>query len=197
MKIKNKTIWDTKSLRRLFSLCVKWLVKQGEGRINKGLIVEVVYGRYSGLGSYHRKWMLIRLPRVEEKSWDGVKSFPPGQLSVLRVAEIFCHEYCHNLGYHHGGELSHYSKPEEFYLEDMSKHFGFKWEEYEIPRKEVKVKPKIDLQLKRYQHVLDTVVEKTKQLKRLQSQLKKWLVKKRRYERVLVAAGKIKEEGGE
>jgi hypothetical protein len=58
--------------------------------------------------------------------------------------------------------LSLHSGADEFYLEDMAKHFGFKWKEFEIPREEVKVKPKSDLQLKRCQHVLEVVEEKTK-----------------------------------
>lgn len=192
MKIKNKTVWDTKSLRRLFSLCVKWMVKCGEKRINKGLVVEMVYGGYSGQGSFYRKWMLIRVPNPKRPSWvDRTGGLPLIRLNTLQVAEIFCHEYCHNLGYRHGGELRRCSTPEDFYLGDMAKHFGFKWEEFEIPKRSVKVKPKIDLQLKRYQHVLKVVEKKTKQLKRIHGQLKKWVAKRKRYERVLVAAGKI------
>ena len=70
-----------------------------------------------------------------------------------------------------------------------------KWAlEYPIIAKEVKLKPKKDLQLKRYENVLKTLKMKMSKLKRLQNQIKKWNQKKRYYEMALVVSGKIKKE---
>jgi len=60
-----------------------------------------------------------------------------------------------------------------------------------LPHISKEKKPKPDLQLKRYQHVLKMVKQKTKQLKRTQTLLKKWTQKKKYYEKVLVAASKL------
>jgi len=65
---------------------------------------------------------------------------------------------------------------------------------YLSEKKEIKAKPREDLQLKRYNRVIEMISQKEKILKRLRNQIKKWSVKKRYYEKVLTATGKLKSE---
>lgn len=65
---------------------------------------------------------------------------------------------------------------------------------YRSEKKAIKIKPKVNLQLKRYEHVIKMIKRKEKILKRLRNQIKKWNQKRKYYERILVANGKIKKE---
>jgi len=68
-------------------------------------------------------------------------------------------------------------------------------DEYQIKKKEIRGKPREDLQLKRYKHVIEMIKQKEKILKRLRNQIKKWNVKRRYYQRILTTTGKLRVKG--
>ena len=188
MKIINKTSWDAKSIKKLLTVALRRNEKI-EGRLTQRnyLEVEIVYSRikhwlpdpnksFSGYAYIGGKYMRLRIPK---------KIVDPRML-----ARIFDHELYHIRGFRHrqmqgvGGRFLNTNNLEVD-----------KWAlEYPIIAKEVKLKPKKDLQLKRYENVLKTLKMKMSKLKRLQNQIKKWNQKKRCYEMALVVSGKIKKE---
>ncbi|GAF91530.1 unnamed protein product, partial [marine sediment metagenome] len=110
------------------------------------------------------------------------------QASPQNVAEVFLHELAHIRGYHHDAIGRYITKADEKRAKEIVGDFKFEMKKPKPP------KPKEDLQVRRYNHVIDMVTAKEKQIKRLQNQLTKWRRKKNYYERTLLAAGKIKEE---
>ncbi len=112
---------------------------------------------------------------------------PRGKIDPRLLARVFKHELDHCRGFKHnqmGGRFL-----------DMGNLEKDNWAlNYPIRQKESKVKPKPDLQLERYNHVLEMLKAKKSQLKRLQNQIKKWNQKRKYYESILIASGKIKEE---
>lgn len=179
MKVKNETEWLTRDLKRVLCEALRRNSKI-EGPLKKwqkkGLIVEIVYSRkgyYSGNAQYNGCWMKLRIPKDKIKKSDFVS--------------LFIHELDHTRGFHHnqiaGGR---YLRTESYpWVEDNTK--------FPIRKKEIIPKEKPDLQIKRYKHVLEIIKQKERIIKRLSNSLKKWRKKRKYYEKVLIAAGKIKE----
>ena len=178
MKVKNETEWLTRDLKRVLCEALRRNSKI-EGPLKKwqkkGLTIEIFYSRkeyYSGNAQYNGCWMKLRIPKDKIKKSDFVS--------------LFVHELNHIRGFHHnqiaGGR---YLRVENHpWAEDDTK--------FPIRRKEIKLKEKPDLQIERYKHVLKMIQQKEKIIKRLNNSLNKWK-EKQKYEKVLIAAGKIKE----
>lgn len=177
MKIQNKTAWLTRDLKRIFCETLR-RNERIEGKLSQyqkqNLLVEVVPARnhLNALAHYNGTWVKIRIRK--------------DKVSKLALAQIFDHEVQHLRGYRH----------ESMRDWDLN-NVGYEWatddKKYPLRKKEpVSPKPKDDLQLKRYQHTIRMVKDKEVKLKRLQTLLKKWKKRKRYYERVLVASGKVK-----
>jgi len=183
MLIKNYTKWDTSDLKKLFSRCIQEVRKiEGEGK-NKGIKIELkndnirkysIRGR-AYIGYY--KMMLkigteVDLTKIEKQE---------------ELAHLFIHEYYHNLGTR--------SQDYKHYTRDFTKRFDYSFtKNYQIGIEKIKPKPKRDLQMERYQRVLGYVKLYQTKTKRVQTLLRKWKQKKKYYEGVLVASGKIKPE---
>lgn len=108
--------------------------------------------------------MMIRLP-VERELW-----------SRVRLAQVFIHEFYHLLGYKHWDYRN--------YRGDLTKSWNVDWVK-EYPIKEKVAPAKQDLQLFRYEHSKKMFERKERALKRLQTSLRKWKQKVRRYETVM------------
>lgn len=200
MKVINETNWQTSDLKKIFIGCCKTKLDSW-----KNLKVEVTYSRsrwihgkarYGG-GLYGRGKVEIFLPRkpINKEYIDArwTEPRPYAYLNFKRVlAWVFIHELCHVVGRRHREMANSYYYEWRFYAHNPGR---MSWVDSLLLReKEIKVKPKVDLQLKRYDHVLATLKDKKSKLKRLQNQIKKWDQKRKYYESVLVANGKIKEE---
>lgn len=209
MKILNKTQWDTNSLKKLFSRALREDEKiQGKLKQRKHLIATITTGRYSGYAFYNGNRMRICIPNGKPKlpSWWNTKKKRGENLSEddqrfyqqqirhaqlllkdmpQKLSRLFLHELDHIRGYHHRE------------MPKSLKAYDVEWAKgYQIIPKQVKApKQKEDIQLKRYNHVLEIIETKQSILKRTQKQMRKWMTKKRYYERVLTVAGKIKKEG--
>jgi hypothetical protein len=168
MKIINKTKYDTKDLRKVFTETLKRNEKfEGKLPQKKKLIVYVKSSRgsnhVSGRAPYNGYWIKIFLPKENP--------------SLEQIAAVFDHEVYHLRGYHHNA-IGRFLKPN--YKEE------FAWAAcYPIKDKQEKKKVKNNLKEQRYQKVLAKIEEKQKAIKRLQNQLKKYILKKKYYERVL------------
>lgn len=203
MKVTNSTKYLTKDLKRIFIECCKLKLDSW-----KNLKVEVTYNKsrwITGLaqfgGGLHDSGGKIQifLPRnfVDKEFIDTRYRFtepkPYAYLNFKQcLAWVFLHELFHTLNKRHhkmtGGYYAHYrdyaSNPEK-----MS------WvNNFPLRQREVQIKPKMNLQVKRYEHVLAALKDKKSKLKRLQNQIRKWTQKKLYYEHALTANKKIKKE---
>lgn len=206
MKLINKTDYDTLALKKLFTRCLTELEKL-EGKLpqRNRLLIEVKSRTFGTRGKAiyggYKIWMYIssakRLKKWVEKKVaahlgdERYRKWADQVLgraaTVYDVAWVFLHELQHSYGYHH-------DKISNGVLQKMAEGFC---NEYELKMKEPEpAKPKEEIQLKRYNHVIKMISKKESQFKRLSSSLRKWRIKQRRYEKILVAAGKIK-NGGE
>jgi len=181
MKIINHTKWNTSDFRKLFARCILEVRKvEGKG-MNKGIIIEIGYTRFYNIkGRAYLGWykMRIRVGRdidLGEEKWKK------------DLALSFIHEYYHNLGFR--------SQDYRNYENDWTQRYDVSFvKDYPIRIAKVKPKPQRDLQMERYQKVLRYVKLYQSKAKRVRNLLKKWKQKQRRYEKILVAAGKIKSE---
>ena len=187
MKIVNRTNWSTRSIWKLLTTALKIDEKiEGKFKERKDLEVLIVYSnkrywgapehRFSGHAYYYGSWMKIRVPREK--------------IDSRLFARTFWHELYHCRGFRHNQMQSIGGR-----FLDMKNLEKDDWAlEYSIVPKKEKSRPKVDLQLKRYECVLETLKIKTSQLKKLQKQIKKWSQKRKYYESALASNGKIKKE---
>ena len=175
MKLLNKSRWKTLDLKKLFTEVIRRNSKV-EGKLDqwKKIEIEIISSRnrcYSGHAMYNGAYIRLR--------------FPTENIDPVFVAWLFEHELYHIRGYHHN----------QLDKATMGRGSMDEWawaKEYSIEATLPKSKPKEDIQLKRYNRILAVIQTKAKTLKRLQNQIKKWTLKKRYYEKTLVASGKLK-----
>lgn len=190
MIIVNKTHWDTDNLRKIL---IKALndddIIESKYQYRSGLKIVIVYSKG------HSSWAI--------KNYGGLKLAPRelysgyawlnGSEMRLRVPrEIFNVKRFVKLFIH---EMSHIRGIRSHRMIGTVKSKDLEWtKNYLVKREKIKIKTKVDLQTKRYEHVLAALKIKKTQLKRLQNQIKKWTQKRKYYESVLMANGKIKKE---
>lgn len=177
MKISNSTHWRTDQIKALI-----YRVAQDEldGGQSKGLYVEVVYRKPNwnrcGLGTIRALWMRLYLDR--------------DNLDPVQLAHTIAHEFAHNRGMHHKdmkGSLRY------DYVDGWREYYGWA-AAMPVEKKALKVKAKPDVQLTRYQRVIEAEKRWAAKLKRAQTALKKLASKRRYYERALTAAGKLEKK---
>lgn len=195
MKVINSTEYQTKDLNKIFIECCKTKLDSW-----KNLRVEVSYVKsrwITGKAPYGGRKVEIFLPRNPiDKEYIEVRWHIPRPYAYLNfkrvLAWVFIHELHHVLDRHHREMIGSYFNKWSGYLSNSEK---MSWvDNLPLRKKEIKIKPKEDLRLKRYEHVIKMIEQKEKILKRLRNQIKKWNTKKRYYEKVLTAAIKIKNE---
>jgi len=193
MKVINKTNWDNSDLKKIL---VKALNEDDkvEGKYKYRNYLEITISYSKGWPSWvikHYQKQNKELPIREIYSgiaWvngTGMRlRVPKEKFNVERFVRIFIHE------------MSHIRGVRSHKLIGTVKDEDLEWtKDYSVRQKEVKVKPKVDLQLKRYEHVIKMIEQKEKILKRLRNQIKRWNAKKRYYEKVLTAAGELRVKG--
>jgi len=192
MKITNKTNWDTLDLKKVLTRALDEDDKV-EGKYKYRSYLEVTISYSKGYPSWvikHYQKQNKELPireRYSGSAWVGGTNMglrvPREKFNVGHFVEVFIHEMSHIRGIRSHRAIGTVEDEELRWTKD-----------YPVRQKEIKVKPKPDLQMRRYEHVLEMLKAKKSQLKRLQNQIKKWNQKRKYYESVLVASGKIKEE---
>lgn len=192
MKILNKTYYETNSLRKLFTRCLKEQSKI-EGELldwqKKKLTVHIGYSRakdnrsyVSGKAIVNGKTIWMFIPKDITRDLAAFAFVPANTKPLVRdIAYVFLHELGHIRGF------MHRKMYRQTFIE-MANSFAH---EFSIKIKAPIVKQKEDVQVKRYHHVLKVLTEKQTIFKRLQKQIQKYTVKKKYYEKVLVQAGKL------
>jgi len=92
MRIKNRTHYITRDLKRIMTECARRASRSGEEKRTRRLIVEIGYAKrygYSGYAYYSGTYMMLRIPR-------DINNF-----NSKMFARLFYHEYDHILGYRH------------------------------------------------------------------------------------------------
>lgn len=187
MKIKNTTRWDTDDLRKIFTECQRRVNKIESPTVRGARNVEVkntrdtsMRGRATIGGSIWKDggWMMIKIPRVWQFKSSKEKE---------KLAQVFTHEYYHNLGVR--------SIDRRHYKNDFTRDFDYSWvKEYVVNEAKVVVKLKTDIQLVRYERIMTNLKKASTRLKRAKTIQQKWSKKKKYYENVLVASGKIRKD---
>ena len=153
-------------MKNFYAQSPGWAIKHYQKQ-NKELPIRKVYSGSAWVGGTR---MTLRVPREK--------------FNVEHFVEVFTHEMSHIRGIRSHRAIG------------TVKDEDLEWtKKYSVTQKEARVKPKVDLQLKRYNHVIEMIKQKGKILKRLRNQIKKWNTKKRYYEKILTVSGKIKSEG--
>lgn len=159
MKLKNKTAWNTKDLKRLINRTMK------EVGVGNNRTIEVVYSKcnwVTGLATLTGRWVKMRVPKDE--------SIEPAFYST-QFAKVLTHELHHNLGLQHKEMVDH---------QDIDCSWA---SEYKVGMKEPKVAVKEPLLVRRYNHAKQMAREKQEAVKRNQRMFEKWSNKVRYYEK--------------
>jgi len=181
LKVINKTDWNTRDLRKLILAAMKEVIDKDDWRYKKmEVTIEKSKNRLHGYAYLNSNCMRLKLS----------EGFEP-----IKLAWLIVHEFFHILGHHHKDMRGHFFQVHQTIETLMSDPcMKWAWPLLNIRKKEVKVKPKKDLQLDRYLKLKSRLEDKQKKMKRLSNQIKKLMPKVKRYENILTAAGKIKEE---
>lgn len=184
MKIKNNTKYNTTDLKRLFLACCRQ-VRTGKD-IRRKLRVEVIdHKRRLSRASYWGDWALMNLGDYMNGEERDTKGW------WRAIAWVACHEFLHSKGMSHR-KMSFRYPYYHSWLQLRENPEKMAWaDDYPVRLKEIKIKPKIDIQVVRYEKVLSKVKEWESKVKRGQNILKRYTAKKRYYEKALTAAGKI------
>lgn len=179
MKIVNKTMWRTDQLRAIVSR-----VAQDELDTEKRKYLEVIveYRRANAcvIGRAQRRGYWIKIT-IERENVDRVL-----------LAHIIAHEMAHSRGLQHS-EMRGCARYD--YTEGWRDYYAWA-NQMPIEKKQVREKLKEDVQLVRYNRILERQRGWTTKLKRAQTALKKLARQQRYYEKVLVAAGKLPGQSG-
>ena len=197
MKIINNTDYVTNDLKKIFTQCEKTNGIVCDNWIMKNLTIKIVHTKQargcSGRAAINGYSMTIRIPNYEyyflkaddTKMVYAVEGKMITKLEYLKrkrrnltedVAWIFCHELQHIRGLLH---------------KDIQDTYDLEWtKDYTIGIKIKKDKPKVNLQIKRYDNVMKHVKEAESKIKRWQKILKKWNTKKKYYEKKLISEGR-------
>lgn len=177
MRVNNKTDWDTRDLRRVFTAVLQENRKH-EGPFARTLNITVVPARYggyySGYAYFNTGSMRLRLPRPKH-----------GALDVFKLAHLFEHELAHCRGYRHKGMCTlndwRHAKPESYPgLIGMT-----------VRATPPKVRPKVDHRQRRYARTLAKIKSWKTKAKRAATALKKLERQRRYYERTMDGAGRV------
>ena len=144
MKIINKTQWDTRALRKVFTAVYRESVKY-DGKHDWRLKITVVYARgwggYSGCAYLNSGTMRIRLPKPGNLRGET--------LDIFNLAHLFEHELAHCRGQNHDtmGKLNNwkFAVAEEYPYLDPQTHA--------VPLKAEKPKIRRDVQVDRHDRV--------------------------------------------
>ena len=201
MRIKNETDWDTADLRRIFALVLtRWNKiddrKVPSKRLRNVTVVNAKWVQYpTGHAYLNSGTIRLRLPRrIDEhvmkrssygSKYDHLIRGTEMKDFVRRVAFLFEHELAHAAGYDHNrmGPLNHWvtaTTSRYDYVDGL-----------EIRKKEVKVRPKADVQVVRYQAATAALQRWESKLKRAQTGIRTYRAKVRYYEKALAADGRL------
>jgi hypothetical protein len=186
MKIENETQCQTRDIKKLLLQCCR-VAKTGRD-IRRRLTVYVVDNdKNISRANYSGTWAKINIGHY----WKEKRITDP--ITWKReVAWVAVHEFLHSRGISHRKMTFRYPYYNDWGLLRKDPEQMAWVDNYQLRLKEVKPIIEKDTQMISYQRVLAKVEEYKSKVKRVNNKLRDYLKKQRRYERVLVAAGKIK-----
>lgn len=182
MKIINKTNYDTLSLKKLFTRCLQEDEKH-EGRLpesQRDNLRIFVTNRHNATTVSGRAYVGGRTIKMKIPSQSVLARLNQTiNDKVEAIAWIFIHELAHIRGYLH-------KAISDVPYQEMVKAWS---NDYKITEKVLAIREKKDIKYIRYEHIVKTLNNKLKGLKRLQNQIKKLQTKKRYYEKKFIEKG--------
>lgn len=155
MQVINKTKYRTDDLHKFFRAGFK-----AEGEDHKEYIIEVNHAKGEWVHGY-----------AYYNSYNMTLHLPKDHVGPKNLAQVFVHELGHCLSLHHKDMMDVW-EIEVPWIEGLA-----------ICKKEVKPKPKKDIQAKRYEHALLMLNRHVDKLAREKRLAKKWEQKVRYYEK--------------
>lgn len=179
MRIVNKTMWRTDQLRAIVGRVAQ---DELDPERRRYLEVFVEYRRANAcvIGRAPRGGYRMKIT-IERKNVDRAL-----------LAHIIAHEMAHIRGLRHS-EMRGSVRYD--YKEGWREYYAWA-DQMPLERKQVKQELKEDVQLVRYNRVIDRQRAWATKLKRAQTALKKLSRQRRYYEKVLMAAGKLPDQSG-
>ena len=189
MRVLNKTNWDTRQMKRIFSKCLQEVRKTENHPQLKRLVVTVVWHRswwIGGSATYNSCYLKIKMPR---KAWEDKFHYGKFEFDLSQqLAGTFMHEVGHCIGIHHTRGRN---TIENLYADWIRNTFSN--ESFPLSMK-ISKKPSMNIVDMRYGHVLANLERARTRFKRAKTLLDKWTRKVKYYELKLVAKGREKEE---
>lgn len=181
LRINNSTKWDTKTLREIFSRCLRELRKT-ESKKLRGVTVKYMrnargaYHYVGGWTMYNAEYLTITMPRDTAPT-------------AHNVAMVFIHEFGHCLGIRHHRNNLHdyegYSKGcvtmEHRYLDFIRSAFT----DLTITEEVVVEKPKVDKRIALRDAAVANLKRAVTRMKRAKTLHAKWSKKVRYYDKIL------------
>ena len=170
MKLLNQSRYDTASLRKLFSYCLKRMRK--DEKVPRRFKVKVRYHNRSHVGGsayLNGGPITMKLPKEP--------TFQMGKFDfVQKVADTFLHEVGHVIGMQHdaNGDTA-----EKWYQDWIKESISSSL--FPLPIIEKKVLVMADVKIKRYHHAIKKLKWAEARLKRTQNLVKKWSRKVKYY----------------
>lgn len=186
MKVKNETDYLTKDLKKIFTR-LAWAVHRKENSYYSNpayLEVRIIYqNRNHGVWVGGWAWLRsnsiqIEMPRPEYLKENDLMAVPK------ELGKTFVHELGHCIGlkkHHNRKTIEPYFEKE---IEEATKDVVLRF-------KEVKEKPKQDIQILRWERAKANLERALTRFARAKTLLKKWTKKVKYYEKVLTLANKI------
>lgn len=175
MKINNKTKYDTRFLRKIFTACEKHIfatyLVHGESK-HRHVTIKTHKKGTSTVGGYawYNSWsVVITLPPPISTLYGNTKR--ENTINARRVAQVYLHEIGHNIGLKHK-QMKPSTKINVDWLPDEI-----------VPLKSEKIKPKIDIVEIRAKKTQAKLSEWQRKLKRAKTYVKKYQAKVKYYER--------------
>lgn len=191
MEIKNSTKWSTEDLRKLFRRCAKEVDKVEKPSFpfherNKHFQLDIKNSSYRGISGrayLNGYWIGIKIvcsygSEIKddeiEKGWQIVRDLNIDEKTQL--ARLIIHEYYHTIGFKYHDKNN--------YKHDFTQKWNVDWvKDYPIRKKEIALKPKVDIKLKRYQQAIENLRKAETRLKRAKTLHNKWKIKVKYYQK--------------
>lgn len=187
MRIVNKTKWNTKQLRTIFTKCLQEIRKTEDIKWWRKLTVHVVWHRswwVGGYAYYNSTLLIMKMPRKSftEPVRDGLDF-------TQAVADTFIHEFGHCFGIKHGPSR----KTIEHVYRDWIKA-TFSNETYPLSLDKAEKVMKENVIVKRYNQAMANCTRAATRVKRAKTIFEKWTRKVKYYETKMAMKGENHDE---
>jgi len=169
MRIQNLTHWNTTDLRKIFTRAMQEVDKTEKNPKRRLQVLFAYAHQLRGISGRANYWGTIRINIPKDTDFEDIDR-------KIRLVHVSAHEYVHIVS------GNNYIDRRD-YRNDWTARLNYDWvKDYEIRKKEITEKPKIDIQKIRYERAMKNYHQAETRLKRAKTLLNKWKKKMKYYE---------------